>query len=376
MPVPELIRESEDPKEVTRNSPGLYLFFQNHFKFAMAKKDNIDDLRLAFADVLAGQMLMEDPTLAKLKQKEKDGKIIYYEDEPMTNMVTLGSQINGSSYFKKWAENKSPEALRQAAEDPAKTLEEVRKVQEQEKYQEKYNDLQKARSFYEAMQATGTGRNWLGVKRKSNSPEYDRMMRSIGAVVNYDLKNKTLKEQEEDLANAVWATQEYLADKKTVRKTEDGQTRWVNAMRFLQSAMPAEEFKAYCDEVNAARGGKDQITPEMFAPPRTAERTVEVDQQDMRDKDKIKGERKAFREKLKNERPEAFKEIEDEFNEIKGLKEVDPEKYKERKKAFNKRLDDRMKEDRERQADLDPNEPKKQEQKGPKKGKSKVPGIG
>ena len=301
MPVPEPILESENPEEVERHSPQLYLRQQKMYQDALEKKD-VEDPLLMFANVLAAQMLAEDPKLAPLKQEKQGGKIIYHEGTTLGNVTNLATnKVKKDPYFQMWAAGKSVDDLRQAAREPKKALEEVRELQKQEKH---YSDLgkrgaeakeagrvsgaqQEAKSFYEAMQATGTGRNWLGVKRKSNSREYEAMMEAMGKAVNDGPKNQTPEQRAQNLAEAVAATKKYLADKKTVRKTEDGQTRWENAMQFLQTAMPAEEFKAYCDEVNAARGGKDRIIPEMFAPPRTAERTVEVVQQAVRDKGQI-----------------------------------------------------------------------------------------
>ena len=301
MPDPELIYRPED-YEKFKQYQQYYWQQRKIYQQDMEKGDDEDPL-LTFAKLLAAQMLGDSPTMAALKKAEKDGKTpyVYRANDPESILLDLADETLQDPYFQIWTENKSPEDLRQAAKDPTKALMDLRGAYRWKKH---YDDLGKrsakakadggvsgvqkeAKSYYEAMQATGTGRNWLGVKRKSNSREYEAMMEAMGKAVNDGPKNQTPEQRAQNLAEAVAATKKYLADKKTVRKTEDGAIRWENSMKFLYSAMPAKEFKAYCDEVNQAREEKDQIDPEQFAPARTPEHTVQAVQQEIRDKGEI-----------------------------------------------------------------------------------------
>ena len=69
---------------------------------------------------------------------------------------------------------------------------------------------------------------------------------------------------------SVQTVQEYLSNKMSRRKSPSGRERWQDCMEFLHEAMPEEEFKAYCDQINAYRkakkGSSDYIEPEDFIP--------------------------------------------------------------------------------------------------------------
>ena len=119
-----------------------------------------------------------------------------------------------------------------------------------------------ARNAARKMDQTGTGVYLLGLKRGSNSGMFDR------AVLAMQLAGKN-----PDAAAAMQSVQivkEYLSNKMTRRASPSGRERWQSCMEFLHEAMPAEEFKAYCDQVNKARKAKEGssafIRPDDFIP--------------------------------------------------------------------------------------------------------------
>ncbi len=121
---------------------------------------------------------------------------------------------------------------------------------------------------FAAMEATGTGKNYLGIKRSKNHGEFDEMMTELAAYkrrlakgevpegsVNYNLTQKMLK---------------YIEDKKGVRSTETGAIRFDNTMRVLKQLMPAADYTKLCNNINRARevnsSSDDYISPTTYAP--------------------------------------------------------------------------------------------------------------
>ena len=99
-----------------------------------------------------------------------------------------------------------------------------------------------------------------------NSRGYNSALAAIKAVKDH---KGTLSADE--IYQSTEAVLKYLEGKETVRKRAFGRERWNQCMSFLSQTMPADKFKAYCDQVNAARGisnnpaHKDFVSPEKFA---------------------------------------------------------------------------------------------------------------
>ena len=119
-----------------------------------------------------------------------------------------------------------------------------------------------ARNSAAKMKETGTGVYLLGVKRGSNSGMYDRAVLAMQQAAKNPDAATTMK--------SVQTVKEYLSNKMTRRKSPSGRERWKDCMEFLHEAMPEEEFKEYCDQINAARkvkkGSSDYIEPKDFMP--------------------------------------------------------------------------------------------------------------
>ncbi len=112
------------------------------------------------------------------------------------------------------------------------------------------------------MDQTGTGVYLLGVKRGSNSGMFDRAVLAMQqAGKNPDAAT---------IMQSVQTVKEYLSNKMPRRASSSGRERWQNCMEFLHEAMPADEFKAYCDQVNKVRKAKEGssafIRPDDFIP--------------------------------------------------------------------------------------------------------------
>ena len=118
-----------------------------------------------------------------------------------------------------------------------------------------------ARKAAREMNKTGTGKYYMiGIKRGKNSGMYDRAILGMEQAAKNPDGATTMK--------SVQAVKEYLSNKMTRRKSPSGKQRWQNCMDFLSEAMPPEEFKEYCNEVNKARkvteGSPHYVSPEMF----------------------------------------------------------------------------------------------------------------
>ncbi len=100
----------------------------------------------------------------------------------------------------------------------------------------------------------------LGVRVGRNSGMYDRAVLAMQQAGEGPDASTTMQ--------SVLAVKEYLSNKMTKRKSPSGKERWKNCMQFLHDAMPAEEFKEYCDQINRVRkakeGSPDQVKPEQF----------------------------------------------------------------------------------------------------------------
>ncbi len=123
---------------------------------------------------------------------------------------------------------------------------------------------------FDTMTATGTGRNFFGVKRDSNSPEYDAMMAELRAY-----KEKLDAGQTPDGFDNHNLTQKclgYLDGKLKVRSTTTGVVRFDNTMKVLKQIMPEKEFTAICNRINQVRGltgmdfDKNYVSPQRYAP--------------------------------------------------------------------------------------------------------------
>ena len=123
---------------------------------------------------------------------------------------------------------------------------------------------------YAAMDATGTGRNYIGIRRNRNNDEYSEMMDDLR---NY--KDALGRGEDPDGPTCYNLTQKclkYIDNKKQVRRTTDGQIRFDNTMRVLKQIMPADKFRVLCNQINRARDvakepkNENFVTPETYAP--------------------------------------------------------------------------------------------------------------
>ncbi len=121
-----------------------------------------------------------------------------------------------------------------------------------------------------AMTATGTGRNYFGFKRDSNSPEYDAMLAELQSYKNkLDLG---LTPDGFDNYNLTQKCLRYIDGKLKVRSTTTGVVRFDNTMRVLQQIMPGKEFEGICNRINQVRGvaamayDKNYVSAKRYAP--------------------------------------------------------------------------------------------------------------
>lgn len=111
------------------------------------------------------------------------------------------------------------------------------------------------------LKRTGTGVNLIGMKRSCNSGMYDRAVLAM--------ERAAKKPDAATVMRSVLVVKEYLSNKMKRRASPSGKTRWESCMGFLHDAMPEEEFKEYCKEINAVRkakeGSSDYVEPDSFA---------------------------------------------------------------------------------------------------------------
>ena len=117
----------------------------------------------------------------------------------------------------------------------------------------------------QAMTNTGTGRNYIGVRRSRNDDEYNEL---IDELQSY---SQTLSQGRNpdgpDSYNLIQKGLKYIDNKKTVRSTTDGKIRFDSTMRILKQIMPTDEFRVLCNQINRAREVANQPANENFVKP-------------------------------------------------------------------------------------------------------------
>ncbi len=120
---------------------------------------------------------------------------------------------------------------------------------------------------FAAMEATGTGRNYLGIRRSRNKDEYTEMMDDLRSYKNALAAGET--PDGPTTYNLMQKCLTYIENKKQVRSTADGQIRFDNTMRVLKQIMPADQFRVLCNQINRAREVTKEPTNEKFVTPET-----------------------------------------------------------------------------------------------------------
>ena len=98
------------------------------------------------------------------------------------------------------------------------------------------------------MQATGTGVNYFGSRRSSNTTRYDNMIRAIRTYQQKEEKDpfETFNLKKQCLA--------YISDKYTVRSSPSGRERFNQTMKILRNIMCPREFSTLVNDINKKRG--------------------------------------------------------------------------------------------------------------------------
>ena len=217
-------------------------------------------LKMALASVLALRRMPVDPA-------HKDHKKVRTKAAYAKAMALMETEA-----FKALTKNMSVDDLAKKIHHPGNFDKEfTKKIKEldEAKYAErlKDKDFQKkvaasARNAARKMDQTGTGEYLPGVKRSSNTGMYDRTVLAMQRAGKNPDAATTMQ--------SVQAVKEYLSNKMTRRKSPSGRERWKNCMEFLHEAMPADEFQAYCDQINKVRkakeGSSDFVRPDNFIP--------------------------------------------------------------------------------------------------------------
>ena len=114
-----------------------------------------------------------------------------------------------------------------------------------EKKNERNNDINTALND---MVNTGTGVNYFGSRRSSNSTKYNNMIRAIQAYQQKPEKDpfETFNLKKQCLS--------YISDKYTVRSSPSGKIRFDNTMKILKNIMCPREFSTLVNDINKKRG--------------------------------------------------------------------------------------------------------------------------
>ena len=95
---------------------------------------------------------------------------------------------------------------------------------------------------------TGTGVNYFGSRRSSNTTRYDNMIRAIRTYQQKEEKDpfETFNLKKQCLA--------YISDKYTVRSSPSGKERFNQTMKILRNIMCPREFNTLVNDINKKRG--------------------------------------------------------------------------------------------------------------------------
>ena len=252
--------EGEDVKPAKPEQSQPYLKKITEVQRSANRMDDPVQLKMALASVLALRRMSVDPAHQdhkKVRAKAAYAKAVALMEtdafKAMTkdmSVMDLAKKINHPGNFDKEFVNKIKEM------DEAKYAERLN----DKNFQKKFTAT--AKNASKKMDDTGTGVYFWGIKRGSNSGMYDRTVLAMQRAAKNPDAATTLQ--------AVQTVKEYLSNKMTKRSSPSGQERWKNCMQFLHEAMPEDEFKAYCDQVNKVRktkeGSPDFIEPDDFAP--------------------------------------------------------------------------------------------------------------
>ncbi len=98
------------------------------------------------------------------------------------------------------------------------------------------------------MEATGTGVNYFGSRRSSNTTRYNNLIRAIRAYHQKEEKDpfETFNLKKQCLA--------YISDKYTVRSSPSGRERFNQTMKILKNIMCPREFSTLVNDINKKRG--------------------------------------------------------------------------------------------------------------------------
>ena len=258
--IPGMEAHGEKARPVLVEQSRPYLRQIAEVQRASNRMENRFQLKTALASILALRRMSVDPAHRdhkKVRRKAASAKTVALMDTEAFKTMTrdmdvdeLAKKIHHPANFDK---------------DFTRMLREI----DEAKYAERLKDkgfretlAASARNAAEKMDRTGTGVYLFGVKRGSNSGMYDR------AVLAMQRAGKT-----PDAATTMQSVQtvkEYLSNKMTRRASSSGRERWQDCMEFLHEAMPEDEFKAYCDQINSVRKAKEGasgfVRPDDFIP--------------------------------------------------------------------------------------------------------------
>lgn len=120
----------------------------------------------------------------------------------------------------------------------------------------------------DAFKASGTGKDWLGRTRKSNSDEFKEMLITVNAYNSVLDKGRVPTPLMTHMV--VSKTLQYISDKYTVRDTKSGAERFDHAMEILRVTMPEDKYRQLLADINKARkalpGSKHYIGYDTYKP--------------------------------------------------------------------------------------------------------------
>ena len=102
-------------------------------------------------------------------------------------------------------------------------------------------------SALQIMTGPGTGVNYFGSRRSSNTNKYDRLIQSIQRYQQSEVKDPF------DTFNLKKQCLDYISDKYTVRSTPSGRIRFNQTMRILKNIMCNREFNNLVNDINKKR---------------------------------------------------------------------------------------------------------------------------
>lgn len=270
------LRDDPQGQEKRRELQGQLVEMYPHLQSYIDKKSGLFRI--------SGKLLREQIRAGNRTEKER---ITPSQQKMIEEMSKLALPVVKDMLGSKTESTALP--LAAVEEDPRKLVERIDSFAQKQYYIEPNpnNDPQKPDwteikqtidSSMAALRATGTGKNYFGVRREHNSEKYERMMASLEQYQNMLSKGLTPSGmQNRDLTQKLL---DYAGDKFAVRSTKDtGQVRFDSVMRVLRQVMPPRQFRQLLGKINqkreARRGDKNFADENTYAP-MTAKRYAQM----------------------------------------------------------------------------------------------------